>query len=739
MKNYFKKQRLFRSLWQGVFVFFCCVCFSTHVARAEKLTEEAYVREAEAKIKRKLSEYLNKAQAALDKGKEATAREYIRKAYDAKKKGWEDIEKKVQKLKAESVVNKDVTGFGRSEILRPLRGLRMTEVGETEGGMTEGGETEEGETKGGRIQKKADKAVKEFKKKEKIEKRQEKKTRKYIKKAQSHLDKKRYSKARECAYKAKEDSPENGELAELVTDIDKREMFDTPKTERKQKLENAVKRFEKKKDQFNAYNEGKGWTGHIADIFRRKTQEINEIQPGKTYTLDECVQTALGRSQRMIMSDKQVKLAEMRIWEARRELLPEVTGRVERSYGKIGVGDDSRHYQGEKYKVEVKQNLFDGMATWFSLRQAQANLEIVKLEREKVKNEVIEEVKKAYYNFDKTIKALAIQEDYQKKVGGLHEIAESSYQGELIPKSEFLKVKGQNMKAEFQRDSSSEDVNLAEMMLFQALNMEPDQRIKIKLVEKPKSEISIGLENCYVLAMANQPDFKIKEKMIEYYDFERKVKKAKAWPKIDFDGSFGKSVEAYQPTVVDTEQRDLSPEWYAGVKGSVPIWGNSFEYNYVREKWAPVVSSTRGTETATSYFSLKLLDDLAYFSDLQEARVGFESAKYEYQKAKKDLMVAVKESYFKYRKSLLQIDVAQAQLEHQNMFVNVLEERRRFGEMEISKVIEEYEKLTEHEYGLVQGETDYFVSLAELNKAIGVDDYFRAEEEVSLDSSLRSE
>ncbi len=170
--------------------------------------------------------------------------------------------------------------------------------------------------------------------------------------------------------------------------------------------------------------------------------------------------------------------------------------------------------------------------------------------------------------------------------------------------------------------------------------------------------------------------------------------------------------------------RGLEPEWYAGIKGSIPLWGNTVEYNYVREKWAPTVSSFRGTESATSYFTFKLLDDLAYFTNLQESRVGYERAKYEYLKAKKDLTVEVKELYFQYRKSILQIDVAEAQVQHQHMFVNVLEERRRFGEMENSKLIEEYIKLTENRYGLVQGYSDYFISVAGLNKAIGIPDYY---------------
>ena len=560
------------------------------------------------------------------------------------------------------------------------------------------------------------------------QKSQETKLKKHIDEAKKYLEKKDFSNARRYAYKAKDIDPTDSATALLIADIDKGEMFGIKATEaleRASETEEALKEFSaRKEDVFTKDDEGKEWYEYVTDIFKKRVYELGKVHEGRVYTIDECVQLALRRSQRIKVADKQVTLAETRVWETRRELLPSVTTRIERSTGKIGTADGPRHYQGEKYQVELKHNVFDGMGTWFTVRQSQTNLDVVKLEREKVKNEIVGETKTAYYNLDKAVKAFAIQEMYKERINNYYRIAEESFKQELIPEMERLKVKGQNMQANFQYDSSKEDITLAETILYQAMNVEPEYPINIQPITPPEDTLTIGLENCYRLAFANRPDFKIKEKMIEYYDFDRKISKAKGWPKIDFQGSFGNAVETYQPTEDNEEQRGLSPEWYAGVQASVPIWGNTLEYSYVREKWAPVVSSYHGTESVTNYLSIKFLDDMAYFTNLAESRAGFESAKYEYLKYKKDLIVEVKETYFKYRKALLQMDVAKAQVEHQKMFVGVLEERRLFGEMELSKIIEEYEKFSEHQYGLIQGHANYFISLAELNKAIGVPDYF---------------
>ncbi|MFH1846734.1 MAG: TolC family protein [Candidatus Omnitrophota bacterium] len=699
--------------------------------QARKVVEEIFLLEKDNKEAERLLTEINKADREYKEYVEARKRK--KEEENRKKKNREPEEKIKNNLdKAKNALRENRFKKAMDYANKALKFQENKETKDLIALIKEAevkyGSKEAEEKRHKALQSRAEKKVEEQAVKELRQKKEGKKVSALIEKARLEFSKKDFSEARRYAYEAKELAPENSEIAELISDINKEDMFvsrENQEDETEKKVEKALKKTAEQKDPFTSLDEGKGWIENTAGIFKKKKVELNEIDDGETYTIDECVRLALLRSQRVVVADKQVKLAEMRVWETRRDLFPEVTGKIERSTGKIGTNDGPRHYHGEKYLVELKHNIFNGMGTWFELRQTQANLDVVKLEREKIKNEVIEAVKKAYYNLDKSVKALDVQTEYKEMVNGFYDLTEESYKQELIPRAEYLKVRGQNMQSNFQYASSKEDITLAQMMLFQEMNMEPEKHIEIKPVNIPSERMAIGLENCYNLAAANRPDLKIKEKMIEYYSYERKMKKAVAWPKIDFEGTFGKAVEIYQPTEDPDEDRALSPEWYAGIKGSVPLWGNTFECNYVREKWPPVVSSFHGTESATTYLSLKLLDNLAYFTDLQDSRVGFDNAKYEYMKAKKDLSVEVKEIYFKYRKALLQIEVAEAQVEHQSMFVKVLEERRKFGEMETSKVIEEYEKLAENEYSLIQGNANYFTSISELNRVIGIPEYFK--------------
>ena len=579
---------------------------------------------------------------------------------------------------------------------------------------------------------KADQAAREGVKKEAVRKSKDEKIRKDIHEAREYLSQGNYKEARKYAYKAWEKIPHDTEVAVLIADINKEEIFGPSGLQKKDREDDPIYRHDEKP-----------LLDYVTEIFHKKTYDLDESldDPNKIYTLDECVKIAMHQNQRIKVADEQVKLAEMRVWEKRRDLFPDLSFKREWSTGKINSGGFNRHYKGQKYQFEIKHEIFDGFKTWNEVRQNQVNLEIIKLEKGKILNEITEETKKAYYHLDKAVKGVEVQKNIVVEINSLYDIADKAYQQDLVSRVEFLKVKGQYLQADFQQVSSKEDVSLAEMVLFQAMNMDPpDHHINIEPIERPERLLSIGLQNCYNLAMANRPDFKIKEKTIEYYEFERKMAKASGWPKVEFTSSIGESYERFEPLMVgppggdqaSTAGESSNPmtsrtwlrEWYAGVKTTIPFWGNTIEHNYVREFWAPTISSFRGAESATNYLTVKFLDDLKYFSTLQESRVGFERSKYEYMKARKDLLVEVKEKYFKYRKALLQMNVSIAQVEHQKMFVDVLEERRGFGEMELSRIVDEYVKLGENEYGTLQGDADYYVAIAELNKAIGVPDYF---------------
>ena len=97
----------------------------------------------------------------------------------------------------------------------------------------------------------------------------------------------------------------------------------------------------------------------------------------------------------------------------------------------------------------------------------------------------------------------------------------------------------------------------------------------------------------------------------------------------------------------------------------------------------------------------------------------------ELNKKKQEISLEIKETFFKYKKSLLLLDVAQSKIAFQSKQAEILNIRHELGEAEYSDVAEEMIKLAEEEFSYLQAMADYYIAIATLNKAIGIEDYFK--------------
>ncbi len=454
-----------------------------------------------------------------------------------------------------------------------------------------------------------------------------------------------------------------------------------------------------------------GVDGILDDLPVKGVPQIN-------LSLQECLGIALNSSIELEIAEKQVSLAEIRLFEAKRKMGPTLQGKWSEYGGKIY----GRKYEGRKVLIEGSQPIFYGGEITYGVSQGRVNLEIVKNDRDRMKNEIILKVSKAYYSLDKAIKYRAFETELSGQAKILHDYIVQGYEQGAISKLEYLNVMAKYTQINFQKISADEDMLLAKLILQQAMNT--DDNVEIMLTEEPEVNTDISLDNCYTLAYANRPEMKINYLMIEYYLYERKIAGSRKWPRIDAMGSFGYAYEDFVTIESDRERHQPGPEWYAGVKVNMPFWGNTAGYSFSQEHWQPVVSTVHGTDSTTHTATFDLLDDIKLYSELQESEIGYDRAKQEYMRSKNEVALEVKESYFAYRKALLQIGVADKKVAYQSTFVNILEERRKFGEVEISTVLEEMIKLGEEKFSAFQATSDYYIAIKTLNKSVGINSYF---------------
>lgn len=444
------------------------------------------------------------------------------------------------------------------------------------------------------------------------------------------------------------------------------------------------------------------------------------------YSLNDCINTAIKNHLPLQIAAKSVKLGELRLFEARRNMLPTATIAYEEYSGRIY----GRAYIGRKQYVEGQQPVFRGGELYYTMKQAETNLAVVRNDYERIKNELILQVKKAYYTLAKAKENLIVQQEISQEAGRIWSMVIKQSEAGVVSKLEFLNVSSQASQVKYQLASAEGDASVAELVLKQTMNVDMDQRVEIKPNLEFK-KVDIDFDKVINAAFLNRAEIKINYLMVDYYNYGKGIARAKGWPKVDLLGSWGLAKEEYAPEDMGPDisgntdpDRKIEQQWYAGIKTTVPFWGSTAEYSWTKETWVPVVSAFQGTETVTSAYKFKILDKLDYYSERQLSEIDFDRARQELTKVKQDITLEARESCFNYQKALIQLDTASNKVKYQEKDLDMVKLKRGMDEAQDSNVIESMIKLGQEKFGYIQALSDCHISLASVNKAIGVEDYF---------------
>ena len=447
-------------------------------------------------------------------------------------------------------------------------------------------------------------------------------------------------------------------------------------------------------------------------------------------TMDECIEIAVKNNLPLKTVKKSVKLAQSRLFEARRNLLPKIGVRMEEHTGQIG----GRRFSGKSTAVDIQQTLFHGGEFMYTMMQAQTNLKIVNKEYARLKNELILQVKKGYYTFAKAKENFKLQQELSAEVSRISDMVIKQFEAGITANLELLNVNSQMNQVRFQHASAKGDVEVAELILKQAMNLDARERIDIN-APLVFDKVDVDFNSVLADAMVHRPEMQINSMMIQYYIYEQKISRSKSWPKIDFIGSFGMAKEEYiskDATQPDPNQENsqsdidqkMEQQWYGGVKCSIPLWGSTGEYSYTKEQWTPVVSAYRGTSTITNSYKFNFLDNLAQYSDKYTADVDMDRARQELIKTKQDVTLEAKESCFDYEKTLMQLETAVNKVKYQESDLEITKFKRQMDEAQDSNVIESMIRLAQEKFSYVQAVSDCQIAIASICKAVGLPDYF---------------
>lgn len=454
---------------------------------------------------------------------------------------------------------------------------------------------------------------------------------------------------------------------------------------------------------------------------------FNEFNAAKEFSMEDCLDAASENSIPLEVAREQISLASMKVWEARRAFFPSLTLSWTRTSGIQSSGK----VEGLEYGIEGKQPAFHSGSIMYTLAQSKASLSIAESNYDKVRTELYFEVAKAYYILAKTKKQLDYTQDIYDEMKAFYEIAKKAYEKAVTPSIEFLNVESNFNQLYYQTISSKNEFDMAKLNLEQKLSVENAEGVDIVMDEEPGS-VTKDMNACLELALENRPDLKIGLYTVKYAEYGKQIANAKEMPSVDVVGNFKKSAEVYRegfgsPTSTSPETQLLDPhkKWYVGLEASVPFLGNTASYSYFKRHDPPSLSTYQpDSESRGTTLKLDVLNNIKNLSDMEEAKIANIKAEQELEDARKKAIMEVKEAFYAYERSRIQLEATKSQKEFREKEFKILKYKSSMGENELSALFDSVTKLLEANTTYCDAGANLNISIAALNKAIGIENYF---------------
>lgn len=221
--------------------------------------------------------------------------------------------------------------------------------------------------------------------------------------------------------------------------------------------------------------------------------------PAETLSLEECIQMALKINLDIRISEKRTQIAEEDVLQSYNNILPNVG--IGYSGSSTSQGPRTRYFEGIPFDttgkssslqhgigVSVKQNIYDGGQWWNSIKLAKNDLYGSRIERERMRQYVINDVTAKFYT---VLKAQELLKVYEKSLENSREQlkkTEEMYKIGQVAKKDLFKAQVNEGNDRLNIIAQKAVYKNALADLNQAMGHNPDEQIEVVEKEYIKPE-----------------------------------------------------------------------------------------------------------------------------------------------------------------------------------------------------------------------------------------------------------
>lgn len=424
--------------------------------------------------------------------------------------------------------------------------------------------------------------------------------------------------------------------------------------------------------------------------------------------LSKFIDLAIKNNKPSQVAKKEVDLAEFKVKEAMRNLLPSV------KLSGVATDGETYHvpYEEHEFKVELNQPIYYGGRLIDSIEHARVNALIARMNFDRMKFDIIHKTESSYYNLIASRTHWRYKEALRNEAQELLDrITKLSDIGMIIP-LELKSARSSFEQIEFQLASLKQDIYLAELTFKQVLNSQDVPSISLEEPEIVKPDLD--LDELFQVALKHRAEIQIGELMVKFSKYAKKIELDKDNFNVDLVGSLGTYSGHYK-----TEPWKNSTNWAAGVKVTKMLGASTLKSSFITERSRPRFGQTSPTASTSLSGELGLFDNMAAISALKKTDVDLQKAISDLNETRKTVTFEVQDAFLTYQKAILQLNTASADMAFRRNQAEITKIRASVNDAPLSSAMDSLYSLADAQTKYFQALGNYFVALTNLKKATG--------------------
>jgi outer membrane protein len=411
-----------------------------------------------------------------------------------------------------------------------------------------------------------------------------------------------------------------------------------------------------------------------------------------TLTLDQSIQTGLQNSRRINSSKMKIKSADAKVSEINSSRLPSLSFNA--SYTRLSSVDpfsistpfgdfDLTQNINNNYnlKLSLQQPIFTGFKLKSAYEIAEYNSMAVKEEYSQTQQQLILDIKTAYWNLYKANKIKKVVDENVDQIKAHLKDAENLFNQGLATNSDLLKVKVQLAEAQLRQIDAKNAVKLAMTNLSNIIELPLTTEIEVSEELPVETDGIDSLENLKVMAWENRPELK----------------------------AMSYNVKASE-TGIDLAQSGWFPQVY--------LVGN-YNYSNPNSRYFPVEEKFKDSWDVSVSLSFDLWNWNKTGNQTTQAEANFEQAKDGYKILKDAVTLQVTQNYLNLEQAKEKLVVSKTSVEQAEENYRVASELFKQGLMTNSDLLDVEVALLQTKTNNVQTIVDYEIAKANLERATG--------------------